>query len=133
MKTAQNMAEITKDIKGNYIIPPIISGDSFYLLITISKTGEDYYIELGDITTPEGTAVDITAKVIECNVREYTGDDKLIDGEATHLVAASGTAYFRFTPTMTGTTLGPGVYNLEVIYNHSATIIKRIITKLIII
>ena len=112
--------QLTRNIEDNYSLT-VYSGDSFLLKLTI--------------TDKDSTVLDLTGKTTTINIRKYTGSTVLVTGSATLLVqsgAYKGMCIFQLTPTHTGSTLGRGKFDLEVVYNHTATEIKTIKGVLII-
>jgi hypothetical protein len=114
----QNTQLILED-NGNYSLS-IIAGDSFDLKIFV--------------TDKSAAAVDITGMSITVSIRKYIDSTALVSDLASILDQESykGYALFQITPTMTGTTLSRGTYDLEVKFTYDSTHIKRIISELVI-
>lgn len=104
---------------GNYSLI-INSGDSFDLKIKV--------------TDKDATVIDITGLSVLVSIRKYRDSTALVSELASILDQGTYTGYalFQITPTMTGTTLSRGTYELEVIFTYDSTHIKRLISELII-
>jgi hypothetical protein len=114
----QNKALILKD-DGNYYIP-VPSGNSRDLKIYI--------------TDKDATALDITGLSVLVSIRKYRDSTALVSELASILdqVTHKGYALFQITPTMTGTTLGRGTFELEVKFTYDSTHIHSIFVELVI-
>jgi hypothetical protein len=114
----QNTQLILED-NGNYSLS-IIAGDNFDLKIKV--------------TDKDATVIDITGMTVTVNIRKYRDSTALVTGSASILdqITYTGYSLFQITPTMTGTTLSRGTYELEVIFTYDSTHIKRLISELII-